>query len=88
MNTAAENEMNKLNVQQEFQITSMKYESELLAARDEAAYLRQSYENDKALNTQLYIAAIGNETAASKESSTSITQLMNFAKGVVTGGGG
>jgi len=80
--------MNKLNVQQEFQITAMGYESELLAARDQAAYLRQSYENDKALNTQLYIAAIGNETAASKESSTSITQLMNFAKGVVSGGGG
>jgi len=66
----------------------MGYESELLAARDQAAYLRQSYENDKALNTQLYIAAIGNETAASKESNTTIQALMNFAKGIATGGGG
>jgi hypothetical protein len=88
MNTAAENEMNKLNAQQEFQISAMGYEAELLAARDEAAYLRQSYENDKALNTQLYIAAIGNETAASKESNTTIRNLLDLAGGIFAGGGG
>ena len=66
----------------------MSYEAELLAVRDEAAYLRQSEENNKALNTQLYIAAIGNETAASKESSTSIQSLMSLVSGVMAGGGG
>tara|TARA_S200002703_G_scaffold2979_1_gene4420 strand:+ start:649 stop:4338 length:3690 start_codon:yes stop_codon:yes gene_type:complete len=88
MDTAAENEMNKLNAQQEFQISAMGYESELLAARDESAYLRQSFENDKALNTQLYIAAIGNETAASKESNTNINNLLQLAQGIFQGGGG
>ena len=66
----------------------MDYESELLAVRDEAAYLRQSEENNKALNTQLYIAAIGNETAAGKESSTTISSLMSLVSGVMAGGGG
>lgn len=88
MNTAAENEMNKLNAQQQFQLTAMGYESALLAARDESAYLRQSFENDKALNTQLYIAAIGNETAASKESNTNINNLLQLASGIFSGGGG
>jgi hypothetical protein len=79
--------MNKLNAQQQFQVSTMGYEAELLAARDEAAFLRQSFENDKALNTQLYIAAIGNETAASKESNTTISNLLQMASGIFSGGG-
>ena len=87
LNTAAENEMNKLNAQQQFQVSAMGYEAELLATRDEAAFLRQSFENDKALNTQLYIAAIGNETAASNESNTTISNLLQMASGIFSGGG-
>jgi len=83
LNTAAENEMIKLNAQQNFQLTAMEYESQLLEARDTANFLRTDYMTDKQLKTNLYIAAIGNETAASKESSQNISQLMGFVDGLL-----
>jgi len=86
MTTAAENEMNKLNAQQNFQMSAMEYESALLEARDNANYLRQSFENDKSLKTQLYIAAIGNETAAGKDSKTSLANMTAFINGLNLGG--
>jgi hypothetical protein len=83
MTTAAQNEMNKLNAQQNFQLTAMEYESELLAVRDASAYARQSYENDKQLKTQLYVAAIGNESYTDKNS---LSSLGSFVDGLGLGG--
>ena len=34
--------------------------------RDEAAYLRQAYENEEQRKTTLYATALGNETSAEK----------------------
>ena len=86
IDTAAINEMNKLNAQQEFQLSAMEYEAGLMEARDNAAYLRQTFENDKNLKTQLYIAAIGNETAAGKDSQNSLFTMQNFIDGLDLGG--
>ena len=86
--TAAQNEMNKLNAQQNFQLSSMEYEAGLLEARDQANYLRTSFDNEKNLRTQLYIAAIGNETAAGKESNTNVDKLMSLVNGINAGASG
>ena len=48
--------------------------------RDNAAYTRQSYENEQTRMTQLYATAIGNEAAASSESSSSVGSLVNLIK--------
>ena len=80
--------MNKLNAQQNFQLSSMEYEAGLLEARDQANYLRTSFDNEKNLRTQLYIAAIGNETAAGKESNTNVDKLMALVSGINTGAAG
>jgi hypothetical protein len=86
IDTAAMNEMNKLNAQQEFQLSAMEYEAGLMEARDNSAYLRQTFENDKNLKTQLYIAAIGNETAAGRDSDNSLSVMQNFIDGLNLGG--
>jgi hypothetical protein len=50
--------------------------------RDEAAYVRQSYENEETRKTQLYATAIGNEAAATKGSATSVTALIDAFQGL------
>jgi len=50
--------------------------------RDEATYVRESYENSQTREAQLYIAAIGNESAASKESSSSTGTLTSLVAGL------
>ena len=84
-NTAAENEMNKLNAQQNFAVTMQEYQANLTAARDFATFLRQQELNDDELKTRLYIAAIGNESAAGKDSNTNIQSLLNFIRGLGIG---
>jgi hypothetical protein len=53
--------------------------------RDEAAYVRQSYENEQTRLTQLYATAIGNESAAAKGSTTSVTALVTTVKNLLGG---
>lgn len=53
--------------------------------RDEAAYIRQSYENEETRKTQLYATAIGNETSASSESSTNISSLITTITRLIGG---
>ena len=68
--TAAQNEANRINVQNSFGMTAAEQAFLYQQLRDEAAYIRQSYENDETRQTQLYIAAIGNEAAAGEKGKT------------------
>jgi hypothetical protein len=65
--TAAQNESNRINVQNAFAMSASEQAFMYQQLRDEAAYIRQSYENDETRQTQLYIAAIGNEAAAGEK---------------------
>ena len=77
INTAAVNAANQQNVQNAFNLSMMEQQQLWQQIRDEAAYIRQSYENEETRKTQLYATAIGNETSAGKESSTNISSLIN-----------
>ena len=50
--------------------------------RDEASYIRQSYENEENRKTQLYATAIGNEAGATKDSGTTSSTLVNLVNGL------
>lgn len=79
--TAAQNEANRINVQNSFAMTAAEQAFMYQQLRDEAAYIRQSYENDETRNTQLYIAAIGNESAAGEKGKTShISSMLTTIK--------
>ena len=81
--TAAANAANQQNVQNAFGISSMDQSQMWQQLRDEAAYVRQSYENEEQRKATLYATAIGNEAGAGggKNSSGSST-LVNLVKGV------
>jgi hypothetical protein len=53
--------------------------------RDEADYIRQSYENEETRKTQLYATAIGNESGAANQSSSSTATLINAITKILTG---
>ncbi len=59
--TAAQNAANQQNAQMSFNLTSQELTQVWQQMRDEAAYLRQSYENDEQRKAQLLATAIGNE---------------------------
>lgn len=84
INTAAQNAANQQNVQNAYGLTMMEQQQLWQQLRDEAAYVRQSYENEETRKTQLYATAIGNEAAASKGSPTSVTALVNAVNGLFT----
>jgi hypothetical protein len=46
--------------------------------RDEAAYIRQSYENNEQREAQLIATAIGNESGAAKDATTSTASLLSL----------
>jgi len=82
--TAAQNEANRINVQNSFAMTAAEQAFMYQQLRDEAAYIRQSYENDETRNTQLYIAAIGNESAAGEKGKTShIASMLTTIKNAI-----
>jgi hypothetical protein len=85
INTAAQNAANQQNVQNAYGLTMMEQQQVWQQIRDEAAYVRQSYENEQTRLTQLYATAIGNEAAASKGSPTSTTTLVNTIKTLLGG---
>jgi hypothetical protein len=82
INTAAQNAANQQNVQNAYGLTMMEQQQVWQQIRDEASYVRQSYENEETRKTQLYATAIGNEAAASKDSPTSVTALVNAVNGL------
>lgn len=80
--TAAQNEANRINVQNSFAMSAAEQAFMYQQLRDEATYLRESYENAQTREAQLYIAAIGNESAASKETNTSTAALTSLIAGL------
>ena len=80
--TAAQNEANRINVQNSFAMSAAEQAFMYQQLRDEATYVRESYENSQTREAQLYIAAIGNESAASKESNSSTGALTSLVAGL------
>ena len=66
VNTAAQNAANQQAASFQFNIDSSEQAFLWQNLRDEAAYLRQAYENEEQRKTTLYATALGNETAADK----------------------
>ena len=81
--TAAANAANQQNVQNAFGISSMDQSQMWQQLRDEATYVRQSYETDQERKARLLVAAIGNEAGASGDkNSSSSSSLVNLVKNV------
>ena len=68
IDNAAQNASNMLNAQQAFAISSAEQNFIWQELRDQAAYLRQNYENDQQRRTTLYATAIANETSVAEKS--------------------
>jgi len=65
-NTAAENAANQQNVQIAYNMTSQEQTQLWQQLRDEAAYIRQNYENEQQRKAQMIATAIGNESVFKK----------------------
>jgi hypothetical protein len=83
---AAQNAANQQNAQNAFAMGMQEQQNAWQTARDAANYIRQSYENEETRQTQLYAVALGNETAAGKESSSNVNSLMQMIKTILAGG--
>ena len=78
-NTAATNAANQVNVQNAYNISALDQTQMWQTLRDEAAYVRQSYENNEQREAQLLATAIGNESATgSKNIGTSTSALIDI----------
>jgi hypothetical protein len=81
--TAAINAANQQNVQNAYNLTALEQAQIWQQYRDEASYIRQSYENEENRKTQLYATAIGNEAGATKDSRTSSSSLVSMVNGII-----
>lgn len=77
IDTAAANAANQQNVQTAFNVSSQEQTQLWQQVRDEANYLRQSYENEEQRKAQLYATAIGNETGTYGKNSATLNGLIN-----------
>ena len=82
INTAAANAANQQNVQNAYNISALDQTQMWQQLRDEADYIRTSYENEETRKTQLYATALGNEAGASGEKGSTTS---SFLTGIVTG---
>ena len=87
INTAAANAANQQNVQNAYNISALDQTQMWQQLRDEAAYIRQSYENNEQREAQLLATAIGNESAAGEDASTTTLSLINLMKNAGFGSG-
>ena len=78
IDSAAINAANQANAQMAFNLNSAEQSFLWQNLRDEAAYIRQSYENDQQRKTTLYATALANEQSADKGGSSTRT-LMDLA---------
>jgi len=77
--TAAANAANQQNVQNAYNISALDQTQMWQQLRDEAAYIRQSYENNEQREAQLIATAIGNESAtSSKDTGTTTASLIKI----------
>jgi hypothetical protein len=67
-NTAAQNTANQQNAQIAYNLTSQEQTQLWQQLRDEAAYIRQNFENEQQRKAQILATAIGNEKLAGKKS--------------------
>ena len=82
--TAAINASNQQNVQNAYNISAMDQTQYWQQLRDEADYIRTSYENEENRKTQLYATALGNEAGSGGASgSTSSSLLVDIAKDLI-----
>ena len=79
--TAAANAANQQNVQNAYNISALDQTQIWQQLRDEAAYVRQAYENNEQREAQLLATAIGNESAAGEDASTTTRSLINMIGG-------
>jgi hypothetical protein len=82
--TAAINAANQQNVQNAYNLTALEQAQIWQAYRDEASYVRQSYENNENRKAQIYATAIGNEAGATKGNTTSSNTLVTLAERLFT----
>jgi len=78
--TAAANAANQQNVQNAYNISALDQTQIWQTLRDEAAYVRQAYENNEQREAQLIATAIGNESGAAKDSTTSTSALLQLIR--------
>ena len=69
IDTAAQNAANQQNAQISYNLTSQEVTQLWQQLRDEAAYVRQSYENEMQRKAQLLATAIGNEQLGARNAS-------------------
>jgi len=82
--TAAINASNQQNVQNAYNISAMDQTQYWQQLRDEADYIRTSYENEENRKTQLYSTALGNEAGSGgAKGSTASSVLVDIAKGLI-----
>jgi len=82
INTAAQNATNQENAAKAFQISAADQNFMWQELRDEAAYLRQAYENDEQRATTLYATAISNDVAGT--GATGIKPIVDIVKTIIT----
>jgi hypothetical protein len=83
IDTAAQNAANQQNVQNAYNISALDQTQLWQQLRDEADYIRTSYENEETRKTQLYATALANEAGASGEkNSTSSSVLVGIVNGL------
>jgi hypothetical protein len=78
-NTAAQNTANQQNAQIAYNLTSQEQTQLWQQLRDEAAYIRQNFENEQQRKAQLLATAIGNEKIAGKRSYDASSWLKTVA---------
>ena len=82
--TAAINASNQQNVQNAYNMSALDQTQYWQQLRDEADYIRTSYENEENRKTQLYATALGNEAGSGgAKGSTSSSTLVNLVKGLI-----
>ena len=86
IDNAAQNASNMLNAQQAFAINSAEQNFIWQELRDQAAYLRQNYENDQQRRTTLYATAIANETSVAEKSKVRPDDLITDIAGLYSTG--
>lgn len=80
-----QNAANQQNVQNAYNMSALDQTQMWQQLRDEADYIRTSYENEETRKTQLYAVALGNEAGAQGgDGSTSSSLLVGIVDGFFT----
>jgi len=76
VDTAAQNSANQQNAQIAYNLTSQEQTQLWQQLRDEAAYIRQNFENEQQRKAQLLATAIGNEKVFKSDNTTKVSSLL------------